>query len=33
MKIIKLSVAFYVIAILLATDTYAQEKGEVILGV
>ena len=33
MKIIKLSVAFYVIAILLATDTYAQEKGEIILGV
>ena len=33
MKIIKLSVAFYVIAILLATDTYAQQKGEIILGV
>jgi NitT/TauT family transport system substrate-binding protein len=33
MKIIKLSVAFYVIAILLGTDTYAQEKGEIILGV
>jgi len=33
MKIIKLSVALYVIAILLATDTYAQEKGEIILGV
>ncbi|MBM4308175.1 MAG: ABC transporter substrate-binding protein [Deltaproteobacteria bacterium] len=33
MKIIKLSVALYVITILLATDIYAQEKGEIILGV
>ena len=32
-EIIELSVAFYATAILLATGTYAQEKGEVILGV